>query len=146
MRTCLAPSIALPCTRPSRSSIKRYKTLCMCRLASFKCTNVTSTPFIRSALVNFEQSPDWSKNLVNTRKIRDLAQSVMYAFRNAQSPNEVRMADKQSDADKAQAMKEYHDARDAAIKRMAALRAVRLARDAEAQTPAKTKNKKPSPK
>jgi hypothetical protein len=52
------------------------------------------------------------------------------------------MVNKQSDADKALAMKEYHEARDAAIKRMAQLRAARLARDAATQPPTKTKIKK----
>ena len=57
---------------------------------------------------------------------------------------EIRMAQKQSEAEKAQAMKEYHDARDAAIQRIATLRAARLARDA---TPSPTKIKgKPVPK
>jgi hypothetical protein len=55
------------------------------------------------------------------------------------------MADKQSEADKAQAMKEYREARDAAIERIATLRAARLARDGAAlQT--KVKSKKQSPK
>jgi hypothetical protein len=55
------------------------------------------------------------------------------------------MADKQSEADKAQAMKEYREARDAAIERIATLRAARLARDAAA-TPTKTKIRKSGPK
>jgi hypothetical protein len=55
------------------------------------------------------------------------------------------MAEKQSEADKAQATKEYHEARDAAIQRIATLRAARLARDAAA-TPTKTKGTKASPK
>ena len=42
------------------------------------------------------------------------------------------MADKQTDADKAAAMKEYRAQHDAAVDRMAALRAARLARDAGA--------------
>ena len=50
------------------------------------------------------------------------------------------MAQKQSEAEKAQAMKEYRDARDAAIQRMATLRAARLARDAAA-SPTKIKGK-----
>jgi hypothetical protein len=59
--------------------------------------------------------------------------------------DEVRMADKQSEADKAQAMKEYREARDAAIERIATLRAARLARDGAAlQT--KVKSKKQSSK
>lgn len=53
------------------------------------------------------------------------------------------MADKQSEAEKAQARKEYHEARDAAIQRIARLRAARLARDAAAQTPTETKSKNP---
>jgi hypothetical protein len=40
------------------------------------------------------------------------------------------MADKQTDADKAAAMKEYRAQQDAAVDRIAALRAARLARDA----------------
>jgi hypothetical protein len=55
------------------------------------------------------------------------------------------MADKQSDTDKAQAMKEYHEARDAAIQRIATLRAARLAREA-ATPPTKTKSTKASSK
>jgi len=55
------------------------------------------------------------------------------------------MADKQSEADKAQAVKEYREAQDAAIRRIATLRAARLARDAGA-SPTKTKSKKPIPK
>lgn len=42
------------------------------------------------------------------------------------------MADKQTDADKAAAMKEYRQQHDAAVDRIAALRAARLARDADA--------------
>lgn len=41
------------------------------------------------------------------------------------------MADKQTEADKAAAMKEYRAEQDAAIDRIAALRAARLARDAK---------------
>ena len=41
------------------------------------------------------------------------------------------MADKQTDADKAAAMKEYRAQHDAAVDRIAALRAARLARDAK---------------
>jgi hypothetical protein len=44
------------------------------------------------------------------------------------------MADKQTDADKAAAMKEYRDQAAAAVDRIAALRAARLARDAQAKT------------
>jgi hypothetical protein len=58
---------------------------------------------------------------------------------------EIRMAQKQSEAEKAEAMKEYREARDAAIQRIATLRAARLARDAAA-TPTRTKSKKPVPK
>ena len=54
---------------------------------------------------------------------------------------EVRMAGKQCDADKAEAMKEYQEARDAAIQRIAKLRAARLARDAGLQPQTKTKPK-----
>jgi hypothetical protein len=47
------------------------------------------------------------------------------------------MADKQTDADKAAAMKEYRAQQDAAVDRIAALRAARLERDAKlaAETP-----------
>jgi hypothetical protein len=57
----------------------------------------------------------------------------------------IRMVDKQSEADKARAIKEYDEAPDAAIQRIATLRAARLARDAAA-TPTKTKGAKASPK
>jgi hypothetical protein len=50
------------------------------------------------------------------------------------------MAEKQSDADKAKAMQEYRDKQDAAIRRIAKLRAARLARDA-AQSSQQTKKK-----
>jgi hypothetical protein len=50
------------------------------------------------------------------------------------------MADKQTDADKAKAMQDYREERDAAIRRIATLRAARLARDAA--SPPKTKSKK----
>ena len=40
------------------------------------------------------------------------------------------MADKQSDADKAKAMREYREKHDAAMRRIASLRAARLDRDA----------------
>jgi hypothetical protein len=40
------------------------------------------------------------------------------------------MPEKQSDADKAKAMQEYREKQDAAIRRIAKLRAARLARDA----------------
>jgi hypothetical protein len=55
------------------------------------------------------------------------------------------MPQKQTEAEKAQAMKEYHEARDAAIQRIATLRAARLARDAAA-APTRTEGKKPVPK
>jgi hypothetical protein len=55
------------------------------------------------------------------------------------------MAQKQSEAEKAQAMQEYREARDVAIQRIAMLRAARLARDAAA-TPTQTKIKKSGPK
>jgi hypothetical protein len=45
------------------------------------------------------------------------------------------MADKQTDADKAAAMKEYRAQHDAAVDRIAALRAARLAREASAPPP-----------
>jgi hypothetical protein len=56
---------------------------------------------------------------------------------------EITMAQKQSEAEKAQAMQEYREARDAAIQRIATLRAARLARDSAAPP---TKGKKPVPK
>jgi hypothetical protein len=55
------------------------------------------------------------------------------------------MADRQSEADKAQAMKEYREARDAAIERIATLRAARLARDAAALR-TKVRSEKQNPK
>jgi len=51
------------------------------------------------------------------------------------------MVDKISDADKAKAIQEYRDEQDAAIRRIATLRAARLARDAA--LPAEEKPKKP---
>jgi hypothetical protein len=51
----------------------------------------------------------------------------------------MNMADKQTDADKAQAMREYREKHDAAIRRIATLRAARLARDAAVQTSEKAK-------
>jgi hypothetical protein len=45
------------------------------------------------------------------------------------------MADKQTESDKAAAMKEYRAQHDAAVDRIAALRAARLARDASAPPP-----------
>jgi hypothetical protein len=58
------------------------------------------------------------------------------------------MAEKQTDADKLAAMKEYRSQHDAAVDRMAALKAARLARDAGAPD-AEVKalaSKKPAPK
>jgi hypothetical protein len=49
------------------------------------------------------------------------------------------MVGKMSDADKAKAMQEYRDEQDAAIRRIAALRAARLARDAALPTAEKPK-------
>ena len=51
------------------------------------------------------------------------------------------MVNKMSDADKANAMQEYRDEQNAAIGRIATLRAARLARDAA--LPAPEKSKKP---
>ena len=48
------------------------------------------------------------------------------------------MVEKQSDADKAKAMREYREKHEAAMRRIATLRAARLARDAE-PTPEKAK-------
>ena len=45
------------------------------------------------------------------------------------------MAEKQTDADKALAMREYREKHDAAMRRIATLRAARLARDAALPTP-----------
>jgi hypothetical protein len=53
------------------------------------------------------------------------------------------MADKQSDADKAAAMREYREQQDAAVRRIEALRAARLARDAGLPVPKPTSKKKP---
>jgi hypothetical protein len=50
------------------------------------------------------------------------------------------MADRQSDADKEKAMREYREKHDAAMRRMASLRAARLARDA-APPPERAKKK-----
>jgi hypothetical protein len=50
------------------------------------------------------------------------------------------MADKQSDADKEKAMREYREKHDVAMRRMASLRAARLARDA-APPPERAKKK-----
>jgi hypothetical protein len=64
------------------------------------------------------------------------------------------MAEKQTEADKAAALKEYRQQHDAAVDRMAALKAARLARDAGAseaevialasKKPAKKAAKKPA--
>ena len=57
------------------------------------------------------------------------------------------MAGKMTDAEKSKAMQEYRDEQDAAIKRIATLRAARLARDAAAQAevkPKKARNKDPA--
>jgi hypothetical protein len=58
----------------------------------------------------------------------------------AKQSGEAKMADKQSDADKAKAMREYREKHDAAMRRIASLRAARLARDAE-PPPEKAKKK-----
>jgi hypothetical protein len=55
------------------------------------------------------------------------------------------MADKQTDANKAQALKEYREAQDVAIQHIVRLRTARLARDAAATAP-KTKIRQLSPK
>ncbi|HMF22619.1 MAG TPA: hypothetical protein VKG24_10905 [Pseudolabrys sp.] len=51
------------------------------------------------------------------------------------------MAEKQTDADKAQAMREYREKHDAAMRRIATLRAARLARDAALPISEKAKSK-----
>jgi hypothetical protein len=59
------------------------------------------------------------------------------------------MAEKQTDADKLAAMKEYRSQHDAAVDRMAALKAARLARDAGAsdeEVKALATKKKPAAK
>jgi choline dehydrogenase-like flavoprotein len=59
------------------------------------------------------------------------------------------MAEKQTDADKLAAMKEYRSQHDAAVDRMAALKAARLARDAgasDAEVKALATKKKPAAK
>jgi hypothetical protein len=102
----------------------------------------TAPPSGKSRL-RVENAP---KNLVNRREYpgpNSVRRDRVRSMHNA--PDEVRMADKQSEAEKAQARKEYQEAQDAAIQRMAKLRAVRLARDAAA-TPTLTKGKKPVPK
>jgi hypothetical protein len=59
---------------------------------------------------------------------------------------EERMAEKQTDADKAAAMTEYRQQHNAAVDRIAALRAARLARDASAPPPAPKVKAKPAAK
>jgi hypothetical protein len=54
------------------------------------------------------------------------------------------MVDKQTDADKAQAMREYREKHEAAMQRIAALRAARLARDAASSPSEKPKSKRRS--
>jgi hypothetical protein len=54
------------------------------------------------------------------------------------------MVDKQTDADKAQAMREYREKHEAAMRRIAALRAARLARDAASSPSEKPKSKRRS--
>jgi hypothetical protein len=54
------------------------------------------------------------------------------------------MADKQTDADKAQAMREYREKHEAAMRRIATLRAARMARDAALSTSEKSKPKRRS--
>ena len=59
------------------------------------------------------------------------------------------MAEKQTDADKVAAMREYRSQHDAAVDRMAALKAARLARDAgapDAEVKALASKKKPAAK
>ena len=56
------------------------------------------------------------------------------------------MAEKQTDADKAAAMTEYRQQHNAAVDRIAALRAARLARDASAPPPAPKVKAKPAAK
>jgi len=53
------------------------------------------------------------------------------------------MADKQGEADKAAALREYRDKHDAAVGRIKALRAARLARDAAAAGKARPPNAAP---
>src|SRR5262245_57283290 len=54
------------------------------------------------------------------------------------------MAEKQTDADKAEAMREYREKHDAAMRRIATLRAARLARDAALSTSDTPKSKRRS--
>lgn len=75
------------------------------------------------------------KMLRAARETSDLTRSV----------GEACVAKMHTEPDKAQTMKAYRDARDAAIQRIATLRAARRTRDGGA-TPAKTKIRKPSPK
>jgi hypothetical protein len=54
------------------------------------------------------------------------------------------MAEKQTDADRVEAMREYREKHDAAIRRIASLRAARLARDAALPTPEEARSKRRS--
>jgi hypothetical protein len=54
------------------------------------------------------------------------------------------MVEKQTEADKAQAMREYREKHEAAMRRIAALRAARLARDAAESAAEKPKSKRRS--
>jgi hypothetical protein len=54
------------------------------------------------------------------------------------------MVEKQTEADKAQAMREYREKHEAAMRRIAALRAARLARDAAESPAEKPKSKRRS--
>jgi hypothetical protein len=91
---------------------------------------------------NDKESALKTQLLRETNDLRDRSGSCTLRGRTLGTLGEVTMADKQSEADKAQAMKEYREARDAAIQRIATLRAARLAREAAAP-PTQTKGKKP---
>jgi hypothetical protein len=54
------------------------------------------------------------------------------------------MVEKQTEADKAQAMREYREKHEAAMRRIATLRAARLARDAAVSAAEKPKSKRRS--
>jgi hypothetical protein len=54
------------------------------------------------------------------------------------------MVNKQTDADKAQAMREYREKHEAAMRRIITLRAARLARDTASLGSEKPKSKRPS--
>jgi len=56
----------------------------------------------------------------------------------------ISMAEKQTDADKAQAMREYREKHEAAMRRISTLRAARLARDAALPISEKPKSKQRS--